>query len=290
MLTLPAITIPPNPAPAVISAEMWRFRTYCLYIESGSQDVDSGIYANKPGYHNKRNALPSTDYSVRLPPDKEGPADKAAAFDWTFKTAQGGNYARILFYMDRIEAAFNRRDPRLYGFREVLGQADPDSNAEGFDFYHWTTRTPDDSHLWHIHFSKLRKYINDRLSYDAMLSILIGQSLSDWEDDVALTDEDIAKVAAKAAEAVWNQRITSPGLNRSVAAGDWQKDAFGNSKVYLGPILAGVTELLGKDLVDEVAIVNGVLNGLGTKDVEDIADALRSTIDAEKLAALKAIL
>jgi hypothetical protein len=185
MFALPEIEIPLNPAPTVISAEMWRFRTYCLWIEPGSQDVDGGIYANKPGYHNTRKNLLANpkwrdDYSIRLQADKEGPSDKASGFDWTFRTAQGGNYTRIMFYMDRVEAAFNRRDSRLYGFREVLGQADPDSSAEGFDFVKWFRRTPDDSHLWHIHFSKLRKYINDRRSNNAMLSILSGQSLADW--------------------------------------------------------------------------------------------------------------
>lgn len=289
MLVLPDIVIPPNPAPAVISAEMWRFRTYCLWLEPGSQDVDSGIYANKPGYHNKRSALPSTDYSVRLPPDKEGPSDKAAAFDWTFRTAQGGNYARILFYSDRVEAAFNRRDPRLYGFREVLCQADTDLQAEGFDFYHWTRRTPDDSHLWHMHFSKLRKYINDRRSYDAMLSILSGQSLAAWEDEnsmATLDAEDLRNIAT----AVWNERIASEGLNRSVVAGDWQKDSYSNRQNYLVPILANVVALNGKDFVDEHAIAQAVLNGLGTRSAEEIKEALSAVMTPEQLAALKAIL
>jgi hypothetical protein len=278
MLVLPTITIPPNPAPAVISAEMWRFRTYCLWLEPGSQDVDSGIYADKPGYHNKRNSLPSTDYSVRLPPDKEGPADKAAAFDWTFRTAQGGNYSRIIFYSDRIEAAFNRRDPRLYGFREVLCQADTDLQAEGFDFVSWTRRTPDDSHLWHMHFSKLRKYINDRQSYDAMLSILIGQSLAEWEEDEDMTPDQSKKLSDLHHVAVSRGKTTD---------GKWFTPGL-ESK--LDTVLANLALLNGKDFVDEAAIVSAILGGLGTKDVEDIADALRSTIDAEKLAALKAIL
>lgn len=293
MLVLPDIAIPPNPAPAVISAEMWRFRTYCLWLEPGSQDVDSGIYANKAGYHNTRKNLLANpnwrnDYSIRLPADKEGPADKAAAFDWTFRTAQGGNYSRIIFYSDRVEAAFNRRDPRLYGFREVLCQADTDLQAEGFDFVSWTTRTPDDSHLWHMHFSKLRKYINDRRSYDAMLSILSGQSLADWEDEgmATLDSEDLTNIA----RAVWGERIASEGLNRSVVAGDWQKDSYGNRQNFLVPILAGVNALQGKDFVDEDAIASAVLSGLGTRPVTDIANALRATMSPETIAALKSIL
>lgn len=287
MLVLPNITIPPNPAPAVISAEMWRFRTYCLWLEPGSQDVDSGIYANKGGYHNKRNALPPSDYSVKLPADKEGPNDKASAFDWTFKTAQSGNYGRILLYMDRIEAAFNRRDPRLYGFREVLGQADPDSNAEGFDFVGWFRRTPDDSHLWHIHFSKLRKYINDRRSYDAMLSILSGQSLADWEDEDMPTAEEIAT-------AVWNTRIASPGLDRTAVAADWIKSGYGAelalrqmsavlntiaSKVDLDPDELEAVKTAAREgaLAASTLIIDGVLAGLPEGDTvtkESVKDAL----------------
>jgi hypothetical protein len=287
MLALPAITIPPNPAPAVISNEMWRFRTYCLWLEPGSQDVDSGIFADKPGYHNKRNALPSTDYSVRLQADKEGPSDKASAFDWTFRTAQGGNYSRIIFYSDRIEAAFNRRDPRLYGFREVLCQADTDLAAEGFDFVSWTRRTPDDSHLWHMHFSKLRKYINDRQSYDAMLSILSGQSLADWEEDMPTAQE----IAA----AVWNYKISSPALNRSnIAAGDWIKSGYGAeialrsmstvldtvaSKVDLDPAELEAIKTAAREgaTAATALIIDGVLAGLPSGDTvskEEVKQAL----------------
>lgn len=291
MLVLPDIVIPPNPSPALISAEMWRFRTYCLWLEPGSQDVDSGIFANKPGYHNSRKNLLANpdwrnDYSIRLAPDKEGPADKAAGFDWTFRTAQGGNYARIIFYSDRVEAAFNRRDPRLYGFREVLCQADTDLQAEGFDFVSWTRRTPDDSHLWHMHFSKLRKYINDRRSYDAMLSILSGQSLADWEEDMP-TAEEIAT-------AVWNQRINSPGLNRNVTASDWLKSGYGAelalrtmsdvlntiaSKVDLDPEELEAVKTAAREgaTAATALIIDGVLAGLPSGDTvskEEVKQAL----------------
>lgn len=242
---------------------MWRFRTYCLWLEEGTQDVDGGIFASKPGYHNYRNALRSTDYSVRLPPDQEGPGDKASAFDWTFRTAQGGNYARIMFYMDRVEAAFNREDPRLYGFREVLGQADPDSDAEGFDFYYWTRRTPDDSHLWHIHFSKHRKYINDRRSYDAMLSILVGQSLAEWEEDEDMTPQQA-------------QQLRDTHYTTAVAIDNPEGDGKIPLHVYMKWLTSMVKLLVTQVNVDEqeLAAIRQAANEGASESVQAIIDGV----------------
>jgi hypothetical protein len=189
-----------NPDVARITDPMWRFMEALLRLEPGTKN--GGIYAYKAGYHNTRRNLLNhrdangdypwrNDYSIRLPEDRRGPDDKACAWDWTFPDAQAGRYATIIKYGDRIEAAFNARDPRLRGHREVLIQADPDTYAEGFDFVGWYRRTPDSSHLWHGHGSVLRAYVGEQWPYDNMLSILSGESLAAWR---ARTEDDMANV------------------------------------------------------------------------------------------------
>src|SRR5512139_263740 len=148
-----------NPNPAHITDASWWLMEQLIAL-APDDTVNSGIYGDwKPGYHNSRRNLLANpewrnDYSIQLAADKLGPDDKGAAYDWTFKSAQRGDYSRILVFGDRIEAAFNARDPRLAGWREVLIQADPDDQAEGFDFQGWYRRTPDNSHTWHMHASE----------------------------------------------------------------------------------------------------------------------------------------
>ncbi|GIJ50038.1 hypothetical protein Val02_69240 [Virgisporangium aliadipatigenens] len=172
----------PNPDPSRITAALWYFAESCLAMQPGTQY--GGTFADKPGYHNTRNNLinqgRSNDYSIRLAADRAGPGDKCAAFDWTFPDAQSGKYGTIIRYGERVRNAYRTRDPRLHGWREVLIQADWDNAAEGFDFTSWSERTPDDSHLWHGHFSCLRQYLNDMTVMRGMLSILVGESLDTW--------------------------------------------------------------------------------------------------------------
>lgn len=213
-----------NPLPTRIAQATWDFWEALHLMEPST--LLGGIYANKAGYHNTRKNLLDQgltgDYSIKLPDDKLGPADKAAGIDWTFPDAQAGNYTKIRRYGSRIASAYARRDPRLKGWREVLIQADMDDPPEGFDFVGWFTRTPDATHKWHGHFSILRRYINDTKVYRAMLSILKGQSLSDWleeEGDMPLNDADIIKVRTAVLQALttvvpWE----SAGVGQSAAA------------------------------------------------------------------------
>lgn len=166
-----------NPNPARITDALWGFRTACLALEPGTSDQDSGIYADKPGYHNTRAQNDPGNYSVEDAPDKKGPSDKAAAWDWTFTTAQNGDYSRISIYGKRMLVAWNERDPRANVLREFLGQTDTDAPPEGLDFRYHTKRTPDDSHRWHIHWSFVRAYVDDEGASECILSILRGESL-----------------------------------------------------------------------------------------------------------------
>jgi hypothetical protein len=197
-----------NPNPAYITDAMWGLWQGLLALEPDTQL--GGIYAAKAGYHNTRNNLPAADYSVSdNPPDRGGPGDKAAALDWTFPEAQSGNYTRIAKYTSRLLAsAQDHADPRLDGWREFYGQADWDSYVEGWDCRYGYACTSDSSHLWHIHFSENRDQTTSKPNKDALLSVLKGEALEDWEGDVTAKD-------------VWNYDIDPSGA--SYTAGGAQK-------------------------------------------------------------------
>lgn len=168
-------------APSIYYTEASRwFQEQLLNLAPGTQN--GGIYANKPGYHNTRDQNLPTNYSVVQPPDKLGPGNKAAGYDWTFPEAQGNtpDYSRIALYSGRLRAAGQANDPRTDGWREFYGQADTDIEVEGWDFYFNRAASSDSSHLWHIHLSELRKFTEDRLNKEAMLSILRGETLEEW--------------------------------------------------------------------------------------------------------------
>ena len=168
-----------NPNPARITAAQWWFIEQLQALEP-TDTVFAGAWGNfKPGYHCDRNTLLANpawrnDYSIRLPADKRGPGQYGAANDWTFKSAQRGDFTNISKYGGRIARAFALRDPRLSGWREVLIQADMDKPPEGFDFQTWTTRVPDITHEWHGHFSELRENVESFDNKRAMLSVLRG--------------------------------------------------------------------------------------------------------------------
>lgn len=142
----------------------------------------AGIYAKKPGYHNKRSQLPADDYSVgEFEIDRKGPATNASAVDITSKSAEGGNYAVINKYSKRLFAAGQANDPRTFGWREFFGQTDADGGVEGWDFAKKQSSTSaDKSHNWHIHLSEHRGYTTSTDNKEAMLSILKGESLADY--------------------------------------------------------------------------------------------------------------
>jgi hypothetical protein len=171
-----------------ITDELWYFRTECLKLNPGNS-TDGGVAPGDPkqkGYHNYRDKLhalgygPNEDYSIRYNADLGGPGDCYAAFDWVFNDAKNGRYNTIMMFMSRLRAALDSNDPRLYGFREALGQQDSDANPEGLDFLLRNMRTPDMTHMWHIHFSVLRRYLRDLKAMQAMLSILAGETLATW--------------------------------------------------------------------------------------------------------------
>lgn len=156
-------------------------------LEPGTEN--SGTYTYKPGYHasradnivmDKTDNTTVADYSIRDDVDQLGPSDCSAAGDWTHKNAQSGNYVSMDKYGERLQRAWEAKDPRLNGWREALGQTDLDATPEALDFRYWTTRTPDSTHEWHWHFSESRAYAESYDNKKALLSILKGETLAQY--------------------------------------------------------------------------------------------------------------
>lgn len=188
-----------------IAPSMEAFARECLRLAPGSQN--GGMAPGDPnqgGYHNSRDKLLSLgrsgDYSLKHPWDKRGNGSRARAFDWTFPDAQAGNYGTIRRYMTRIREAYDRQDDRLAGWREALGQQDADGDPEGIDFVERRLRTPDMSHMWHIHFSIMAEFVDAEWPYNNMLSILRGDAPRGA--DVAL-DPDEKRLVDNADKYLW---------------------------------------------------------------------------------------
>ena len=167
-----------NPNPARITDALWQFAQDFCAAEPDA--VCSGIWADKPGYHNARNNLPASDYSVADSPlDLQGPADKAAAVDLTFRTAQAGDFLTIAKYCDRIDAAMRNRDLRLYHdgkpvVREWFGNDDSDRMVEGYSMFRMRFMSSTPSHMWHLHLSFHRWCVDNWPAVSGVLAVLLN--------------------------------------------------------------------------------------------------------------------
>lgn len=177
-----------NPSPDHISPALWAFQERAVAVTGGEQ---SGVYANKPGYHNARDQLPVTDYSrADVAADREGLGRWAAATDIKMDDRAG-----MIRHTARLDQAAAVRDPRLYPpgappvLREFIGTLDgvlpycyvltggrqlglPSDASED-----WRR---DDSHLWHLHLSIIRRYAANADALDGVLSVLSGEPLDTW--------------------------------------------------------------------------------------------------------------
>lgn len=189
-------------------------------LQAGAPQTDaddmilSGILAFKSGYHNTRanheagklGGKPN-DYSIRFGVDQLGADDAAAAIDITFRSAQAGDFRMIAKYSRRLYDAMRAEDPRLFYrgepvIREFFGNIDTDRDVEG-----WSMRrssgtpgpvTSDGSHLWHLHQSIFRKFVDDWDALKGIPEVLLGRPLTPVpppieEDDV--TPEQMDEIA-----------------------------------------------------------------------------------------------
>lgn len=157
---------------------MWRLWTEARAAIPGVKL--GGIYAAKPGYHSSREenlARWPGNYSIRLALDKQGPADKAAAIDLTLSDAEMRKRTRYL-----ADAAA-RNDPRLAAVREFYGTLDSRTvygRIKDSRTGPWRASAADRSHLWHIHISIFRAYVDRWDELSPVLSVLAGETLEQW--------------------------------------------------------------------------------------------------------------
>ncbi|MFI5840535.1 hypothetical protein ACIA8K_12585 [Catenuloplanes sp. NPDC051500] len=177
-----------NPNPTRISGPMWslweRFVAFHRNVKLG------GVYADKPGYHNYRDDLPTDDYSRGdVAADREGNGKLSSAIDLTFPDASD-----MRLFSKRLHDAMKARDGRLFIdgkpiLREYIGTLDSETvscyvltggKALGVGADSGPDAGRDTSHLWHVHISFIRKYADSQDAMDRVLSILKGESYDDW--------------------------------------------------------------------------------------------------------------
>lgn len=171
-------------SPAAIEA---CFRTVEQAVPSAQL---AGIYVDKPGYHNCREALPSSDYSVQHLEDRLGDPEAGSALDITLPP----NEQRLL--TARLIRATLARDPRMWVVREFYGSVDG-VTVTGLDVrdLRWLKNT-DDSHLWHIHISFYRRYATDHAALQQVAGVLIGVAEPPVGED--MNENDTEKMIAQA--------------------------------------------------------------------------------------------
>lgn len=179
-----------NPNPQRISGPLWWLVCKCTDATSTAFESEyGGTWMRKPGSHADAGWLVANypgDYSLQGSAQHitTGPLSAfGRAFDWTFPSAQGGDWSQIGTYSQRIANAWSSGDPRMYGVFEILCQTPEDSQPEGYVWYPQKKfRVPDDTHKWHMHMGILTQYINDQTAMEALWSVLSGQPLSSWQD------------------------------------------------------------------------------------------------------------
>lgn len=191
-----------NPNPLRISDAVWRLWTDFKSHESKAQL--GGVYAAKPGYHNYRFALPSTDYSVKdVAADRKGSGELADGLDISLPDAEMRKYTA------RLDKAARARDPRLYTargpvLREFIGTLDSKvvycyvlvgGKPLGVNADAGPDPGRDETHLWHIHLSIIRQFGSDWPALDGVLSVLVGESLDTWQ---ARTEDDMSSADVQA--------------------------------------------------------------------------------------------
>ncbi len=140
----------------------------------------SGIHVDKPGYHGSRNENDPGDYSVQQPYDKKGDPDAGAALDITLHDP-----ADMKRLTQRLidETKANGDNGGLYGTREFFGCING-VDVTGMDVPGQYMVTSDPSHVWHIHVSGKRQYVNDHAAWQAVADVLLGTTSAGKDDDM----------------------------------------------------------------------------------------------------------
>jgi hypothetical protein len=264
-----------------------RFRAHESKVRNG------GIDADKPGYHNDRDDLPLSDYSVgQVAADRRGSGSVACANDLTFLDAQAGDYRTIGLYSRRLRDACIRRDMRLwlYGgpiLREFIGNC-----GDGVVYCYVLTggvplgvgadAGPDPgrgvSHKWHIHLSWIRQYAQDPAAADAVLSVMLGESLAAWRDQMGdgMGEQDSQRIHAT------NERVLAMAAGKDAVKQVWAGNPDGVEPAWTVITLKGMDEKLtaiGAALAGEFGGPEQLMAELAKVDQRA---AERATADAER--------
>lgn len=270
-----------NPNPSRIAPATWQLWKQTS-AAMGSIQL-GGIYANKRGYHNTRAANPSNDYSRQYAADLRGPSDKSAAVDWTFPEAHGRNYTRIRDYTMRLVNAARNRDPRLYRngtpvIREVIGNFPGYANARAYDLQTRSESQRDNSHLWHIHVSITREFVNNSAALGGVASVMVGGSPQMWEQVFDKVDPNsgtsdrmrarnfLVHTHYQAVEA--NKKLTA--LPEQVAAAVWRRtrvDPVTEEEATYWQILRAIRE----DVAEQNSLVSELMGLVSSMETGELA-------------------
>ncbi|GIG85323.1 hypothetical protein [Plantactinospora endophytica] len=164
-----------------------------------------------------------------------------------------GSAAEMVAQCKRIYTAV--RTGTLEEVREFYGNVDGDKVVDGWDNVRNRAASSDSSHLWHWHLTLDRRCCADRRVMERILAIALGDPT---EEDV--DDATIDKIATRTKTKV----MADNGIQQLLARVQ-----------QLTVDQATLLDAVGRDTTDEKAIVDGVLAGLGQRDIDDVAAALK---------------
>lgn len=166
-------------ATAAIRQLATDWRTKCGYKSATlSGIVGDAAHAARGGYHRSREDNPAGNFSIVRPDDLTGPSDAAAAIDMTL------NASDMRLVTGRLVQAYtNLKDPRRKYINAFNGTVDS-KNARRWDVYAQKQKAATSDHLSHVHLEVRRRYVESATAMAAILSILKGETVSQFSQSV----------------------------------------------------------------------------------------------------------
>jgi len=266
-------------------ADQWE-AAYGSAVLSGI--VGDLAHKSRGGYHISRQDQGSSNYSVTRADDRSGPSDRAAAIDMTMSTAD------MIRCHKRLRAIWENRssDPRMKYINAWNGW-DGQGDAGRYDVVTGSVSFATADHKWHIHLEIRRRYVNDMNAMRAILSMLKGETslVAGDDDDMALTDAEISKVATAVWAKALNIETDSKKPDNPQPAGGILRYISSEHHTIMDQN-RDILAKLGTDNVDESAIASAIAGNAGF--VNALAQAVSAKLPtgvqvtaAELTAALK---
>lgn len=206
-------------------------------------------HTKRGGYHiSIDDQVDPNNYSVVRPDDAAPPGtwarDCASAVDMNLAMPDMKICHKRLVTVWRNRAA----DPRAQYINAHNGW-DGEGNPGRYDWFTGNVTPASLDHRWHIHLEFRRRYANDPKAADAVLSILRGDTLAEYQGDTMtpaqfldlLNDDDVAaKLKQYAGQGVHNQRL---GASKETIGQDLQGDDNAEIMLKLDEISERLTTL-----------------------------------------------